>query len=187
MARIKIIQENEAQGELQEIYQSLIESRGKLAEVHKIQSLNPKTILSHMNLYVDIMYGHSPLKRAQREMIAVVVSVANQCEYCTRHHAEALNVYWKDDPKIERLITEMTSFDIDGIDKLWIVYAEELTLRPNSEKTETLIDQLKEKGADDRSILDATLVIGYFNFVNRIILGLGVDLEEDGGKGYKYK
>jgi hypothetical protein len=78
MARIKVIQENEAQGELQEIYQDLIQSRGKLAEVHKIQSLNPKTILSHMNLYMDIMYGQSPLKRAQREMIAVVVSVANK-------------------------------------------------------------------------------------------------------------
>ncbi|WP_373524530.1 hypothetical protein [Aquiflexum sp.] len=46
---------------------------------------------------------------------------------------------------------------------------------------------MKASGADDRSILDATLVIGYFNFVNRIILGLGVNLEEDGGKGYKYQ
>jgi uncharacterized peroxidase-related enzyme len=187
MARIKVIQENEAQGELQEIYQDLIQSRGKLAEVHKIQSLNPKTILSHMNLYMDIMYGQSPLKRAQREMIAVVVSVANKCDYCTRHHAEALNVYWKDDEKIEKLITELARFNIKGIDKLWICYAEELTLSPSSKKTETLITQLKTLGADDRSILDATLVIGYFNFVNRIILGLGVDLEEDGGKGYKYQ
>jgi len=187
MARIKVIQENEAQGELHDIYESLIESRGKLAEVHKIQSLNPKTILSHMNLYMDIMYGQSPLKRAQREMIAVVVSVANQCEYCTRHHAEALQAYWKDDAKIEKLITEMTTFEIEGMDKLWIVYAEELTLRPSSKKTETLISQLKASGADDRSILDATLVIAYFNFVNRIILGLGVSLEVDGGKGYKYQ
>lgn len=187
MTRIKVIQENEAKGELQEIYQGLIQSRGKLAEVHKIQSLNPKTILSHMNLYMDIMYGQSPLKRAQREMIAVIVSVGNKCDYCTRHHAEALNVYWKDDEKIENLITEMSSYDIEGIDKLWIAYAKELTLKPSSQKIETLITQLKASGADDRSILDATLVIGYFNLVNRIILGLGVDLEDDGGKGYKYQ
>ncbi len=41
-------------------------------------------------------------------------------------------------------------------------------------------------GFDDRSVLDATLVIGYFNFVNRIVLSLGVTLEEDKGEGYKY-
>jgi alkylhydroperoxidase family enzyme len=96
-------------------------------------------------------------------------------------------VYWKDDEKIEKLIAELARFNIKGIDKLWICYAEELTLSPSSKKTETLITQLKTSGADDRSILDATLVIGYFNFVNRIILGLGVYLEDDGGKGYKYQ
>jgi len=32
----------------------------------------------------------------------------------------------------------------------------------------------------------ANLVIAYFNFVNRVVIGLGVELEEDGGKGYEY-
>jgi alkylhydroperoxidase family enzyme len=44
---------------------------------------------------------------------------------------------------------------------------------------------LKTKGFSDREILDATLVIAYFNFVNRIVLSLGVHLEED-TEGYKY-
>jgi|TARA_B110000196_G_scaffold127455_1_gene110556 hypothetical protein len=40
---------------------------------------------------------------------------------------------------------------------------------------------------DDRAILDAALVVGYFNFVNRIVLSLGVYLEQDEGQGYKYE
>ena len=69
MGRIKVIQEQEAEGQLKEIYQELIKSRGKLAEVHKIQSLNPASIASHMQLYMDIMFAKSPLSRAQREIL----------------------------------------------------------------------------------------------------------------------
>jgi len=187
MARIKVIQEQEAEGMLQEVYQSLLKSRGKLAEVHKIQSLNPKTILSHMELYMDIMYGHSPLRRWQREMIAVIVSVNNQCEYCTRHHAEALHVFWKNEDKLKHLIDGDCPQDLEAVDCLWIDYGRELTLNPSGKHIDEIIQKLKALEVDDRSILDATLVIGYFNFVNRIILGLGVELEADGGKGYKYE
>lgn len=73
MAYIETIDENNAEGLLGEIYQNLINTRGKIAEVHKIQSLNPKSIVNHMDLYMTIMFGKSPLKRPQREMIAVVV------------------------------------------------------------------------------------------------------------------
>ncbi len=45
---------------------------------------------------------------------------------------------------------------------------------------------LRAVGLSDAAILDATLVISYFNFVNRIVLSLGVDIEQDSGKGYKY-
>ena len=41
-------------------------------------------------------------------------------------------------------------------------------------------------GLVERAILDAALVIAYFNFVNRLVLGLGVQLEQDKGEGYKY-
>lgn len=187
MARIKVIQEQEADGMLHEVYQNLLKSRGKLAEVHKIQSLNPKTILSHMELYMDIMYGQSPLKRWQREMIAVIVSVNNECEYCTRHHAEALHVFWKNDDKLKHLIDGGYPKDLGATDHLWIDYGKELTRNPSGKNIDEIIEKLKVLKVDDRSILDATLVIGYFNFVNRIILGLGVELEADGGKGYKYE
>ena len=53
MAYIDIIQPENAEGKLKEIYDGLIESRGKIAEVHKIQSLNPESITNHMNLVYD--------------------------------------------------------------------------------------------------------------------------------------
>lgn len=185
MALIETIQENEAEGELKEIYDGLTQSRGKVAEVHKIQSLNPKSIVNHMDLYMTLMFGKSPLKRVQREMIAVVVSRGNNCEYCQKHHAEAVNHYWKNDEKTNQLRKDYRTIELPVKDRLLCDYAFELTKNPGNETETTFINPLKEAGFDDRAILDATLVIAYFNFVNRIVLGLGVQLEEDAG-GYKY-
>ncbi|MGM0392731.1 MAG: carboxymuconolactone decarboxylase family protein, partial [Bacteroidota bacterium] len=78
MPRINIIQPEEATGRLKEIYDELEKQRGQIAEVHKMQSLRPESILKHM----EIMFSRSPLSRAQREMIAVVVSMANNCSLC---------------------------------------------------------------------------------------------------------
>ena len=184
MAYIETITYEKATGELKEIYDELITKRGKLADVHKIQSLNPKTIVSHMQLYMDIMFGQSPLKRYQREMIAVVVSSANQCEYCIQHHKEALMHYWKDEQKVKLLIESIDEAEISTQDKTLCTYAKNITLTPASDKTQ--IDALKNQGLTEREILDATLVIAYFNFVNRIVLGLGLEITTEEIKGYNY-
>ncbi len=185
MAFIKVIEHTEAEGELKIIYDDLVAKRGKLAEVHKIQSLNPESIVKHMELYMAIMFAKSPLSRAQREMIAVVVSVANNCAYCQTHHAEALNHYWKDQKKIEQLKRDFSKVNLSDIDLNLCEMAWQLTRIP-SVTTETIISKLKELGVEDRAILDANLVISYFNFVNRMVLGLGVQIETDKGAGYKY-
>ena len=44
MSKIEIIEYEDSTGLLKEIYDDLIRKRGKLAEVHKIQSLNPESI-----------------------------------------------------------------------------------------------------------------------------------------------
>jgi alkylhydroperoxidase family enzyme len=36
----------------------------------------------------------------------------------------------------------------------------------------------------DRDILDLTLIVGYFNFVNRIATGLGVEFSAEELSGY---
>ena len=186
MPFIEVIPPEKAIGNLKDIYEDFITKRGKIAEIHKIQSLNPESVVAHMELYLTIMFGQSPLTRAQREMIGVVVSVSNQCEYCQVHHSEALMHFWNDNEKVQKLKTDYRSADLSEVDKLLCDYARELTKHPGGKWCEeSYIQPLREQGLDDRAILDATLVIGYFNFVNRLVLALGLDLEDDPG-GYKY-
>ncbi len=77
MARINVIQYNAAEGDLKSVYDDIITKRGQLSEVLKIQSLHPSSIESHTAFYMDIMFNKSALARAEKEMIAVVVSVVN--------------------------------------------------------------------------------------------------------------
>jgi uncharacterized peroxidase-related enzyme len=186
MARIQVIEPEEATGELKAIYDELTGSRGKLAEVHKIQSLNPQSIRDHMNLYMTTMFARSPLSRAEREMMAVVVSARNRCAYCIAHHGAALDHFWKDPERVAKLAS--LGSDLPGLsarERALCVYAREVTVDPASSCVEDALASLRRHGLDDRAVLDATLVTAYFNFVNRIVLSLGLELEEHAG-GYKY-
>ena len=186
MARIKVIQPNEAKGRLKDIYDDIAGKRGKLAEVHKIQSLRPESIVHHMDLYMEIMFSRSELSRAEREMMAVVVSANNSCEYCILHHAEALSHYWRDEARLSSLITDFNNAGLSEKETSLCEFARELTLRPGGFNEERCIEDLKNAGLSDNSILDATLVVAYFNFVNRIVLALGVESDDNEIKDYNF-
>lgn len=81
MAWIKVIDENEAEGELRGLYDKYTNSRGDVDNILKIHSLNPSSLAAHYELYKTLMRGSRDLSRIRREMIAVVVSALNQCKY----------------------------------------------------------------------------------------------------------
>lgn len=81
-AWIEIIPEDEADGLLRELYDQEMDKRHNVVDnILKVHSLNPKALRAHANLYHTIMHGRSGVRRADREMIAVVVSALNQCHY----------------------------------------------------------------------------------------------------------
>lgn len=186
MAWIDTIDAADATGNLQELYAEIVESRGKLSNILKVHSLHPAAMEDHMALYETLLFGRSKLRRATREAIAVVVSSANACTYCTRHHGEALNAYWKDDTRVAQLADDYTQLDdLDAKHRAAFDYATTLTRSPNG-TAEADVEALREAGWSDRDILDITLITAYFNFVNRIANGLGVDVTEEEVTGYNY-
>ncbi len=184
MSWITTIDMSEASGELKEIYEGLKEKRGKVSNIMKVQSLNPSVMKEHMNLYVTLMFQKSGLSREEREMIAVVVSKTNECKYCINHHAKALNHYWKDSEKIRKLTQKPDSLELPEKTHRMLEYAVKLTNNPKG-INEADIAVLRESGFSDEDILNINLVVSYFNFVNRIALGLGVKFTPEEMRGYK--
>ena len=67
--------------------------------------------------------------------------------------------------------------EVDPADRAMLDYALKLTRRPGGMQ-ETDLAPLREAGFDDRAILDIAQVTAYFNYVNRLADGLGVELED---------
>ena len=80
MAHIPYVPYEEAAGLLEELYGTYKGERG-VDNILRIHSLNPRSMRDHHRLYAHLMRGPSPLSRAQREMLAVVVSAENECFY----------------------------------------------------------------------------------------------------------
>jgi len=57
-------------------------------------------------------------------------------------------------------------------------YALALTIRPWTVRRAD-VDALRAVGLSDRDVVDANQVIAYYNYVNRVADGLGVELEYD--------
>ena len=68
-------------GALKAEYDAAIARAGKVFNIVKAMSLNPETLRASMELYRAVMFGRSELSRAERELLAVVVSRANDCHY----------------------------------------------------------------------------------------------------------
>jgi uncharacterized peroxidase-related enzyme len=184
MSWIKEIDIADADENLKPIYDDLLKSRGKIANILKVHSLNPDALKSHLDLYMTIMFGKSGLSRKERECIAVVVSRADNCEYCVNHHAESLSRYIRDDVLLNQIKQDYVTADLPARLMAICNYAYKLTVQPGDQKQEDLA-QLKTFDLNDKDILDITLIVAYFNFVNRIALGLGVAFNTEELTGYK--
>jgi len=182
---IQVIEPEQAQGRLKEIYDETLKKRGALAAVHKIHSLNPESLRAHMELHMTLLFGKSPLLRRERELIAVAVSRANGCAYCVGHHSDAFARYEKDPAKVKAAKTGRWE-EFPGNEAALCRFAEKLTLDPSA-SSEADVAALRAAGYGDQAVLDAAQVAAYFNFVNRLVLGLGVHLEGVAERdGFKY-
>lgn len=157
---IESIPPSDADGELKQLYDRIGGARGGVAAIHQAQSLNPRVLATHFELYKAVMFQPSPLSRADREALAVAVSQANSCEYCAAHHGSAL----------EQLGTR------SSLPPQVFEWARRLARTPEQISAAD-VAMLREAGLSDRAILDAVLTVAYFSYANRLVMGLGLRVE----------
>ena len=81
MAHLRLIDAGEADGVLAEEYDAAVERAGKVFNILKAMSLNPRVLRASMELYKEIMLGESGLSRRERELLATVTSAEQSCHY----------------------------------------------------------------------------------------------------------
>lgn len=158
----------------------------------RIQSLHPDGRVNHLwqtcapdpgptdalfTLVRALMDEPAPLRQAQAEAIAVVISATNGCGYCVAHHGLRLAAALGDESLARAVARDYREADLPARDRVLLDHAVALTCEP-AERTEEDLERLREYGFDDLAILKATEIAALFNLVNRLIGGLGVRLED---------
>lgn len=81
MAWIRTISYQESTGKLRQEYDKAIRRAGRVFNIVRIMGLKPTQLQRSIDFYITLMHGPSNLSRAQREMLAVLVSKTNHCHY----------------------------------------------------------------------------------------------------------
>ena len=156
---------------------------GTVDNVMRVHSLRPSTMRGHVTLYRAALHDDAnTLPMWLQETIASYVSMLNQCPYSLANHWANARHLINDKEKADRIETALQNDKpdnaFDGAELALMQYARKLTLNP-ADMVESDVTSLKQAGLDDGEILEANQIIGYFNYVNRLLNGLGVTTEGD--------
>jgi uncharacterized peroxidase-related enzyme len=94
------------------------------------------------------------------------------------HHAASFRRTARNDELADQVQADWTTAALPPEDRALADYAADLTRRPNGDGA-ARVAVLREAGFSDEAILRATEVTAYFNFINRMASGLGVELEPE--------
>jgi len=182
MAWIKTISFEQAAGKLKQIYKRVAGPNGKIDNILCSHSLRPHTLEGHMRLYKNVLHHNSnQLDKSLLEALGVYVSLLNRCDYCVDHHFQGYRRLIDNDEKAEQVFTAMKENNLMSVisekENRLFEYAKKLTLNP-SQVLKADFEKMKSAGYDDGEILEVNQVVAYFNYANRTVLGLGVEIEE---------
>ena len=183
MSWIKEISFEDARGQLKQLYKRIAGPDGYLDNVLSVHSLRPHTLLGHMTLYKNVLHHKgNTLPKWYLEAVGVYVSMLNKCEYCVDHHAVGLKRLLAKKSDFANLIQSLRerkpSLYFDKKFTIGLDYAFTLTIQA-SNITQNDIGRLREAGFTDGEILELNQLVSYFNYVNRTVVGLGVNTEGD--------
>ena len=157
---------------------SYLPSLPRNAAVRDVFAAFPDTATHLMAYHQQLLRGPSPFTVAERELIAAYVSGLNSCRYCHGVHtatAEALGV---PEGLLRDLLENIDTADIEAKLRPVLRYVAKLTATP-ARMTEDDAQSVFAAGWDDRALHDAVSVCAMFNFMNRLVEGLGITAGPD--------
>jgi uncharacterized peroxidase-related enzyme len=149
---------------------------GPAAEIVLSHSLIPQALHHAFGTIGALMSPELPLSRRDHELIAMVVSGLNRCQFCFGHHADFLHQVTLDDELVEALKRDPAAAPVSPRERVMLDHAERVTRDASQVQPEDL-DTLRAAGFDDRGILQITLIAAFFNYINRVADALGVGRE----------
>lgn len=172
---IRTVPYDDAGDELRRYYDRQRDSLGEVTEMTLAGSLYPRLVAARLELYAATERCPSSLTPRQRNLIGFVTSALNGTVHCMSQVTVKLRADGLSEDEIGRLITDPAGAagTLPPADAALVRYTIALTTRPG-EIGETDVDALRAAGFDDLAIVDANAHCAHLNYVNRVVMGLGI-------------
>ncbi|MGP9812048.1 peroxidase-related enzyme [Rhodopseudomonas sp. NSM] len=114
-----------------------------------------------------LMEKDSGLSKAEREMIVVATSAANQCQYCVIAHGAILRIRAKNPQIADQIAVNYRKAEITERQRAMLDFAMKVS-RDAERVGDADFDALKEHGFGDDDIWDIAAVAAFFALSNRM-------------------
>ena len=138
---------------------------------------HPETARPLMDFHELIMRRPSAFTAAERELIAAYVSGVNACGYCHGVHTKTAEAFGVPAGVLEAALADLDTAPIEDKLRPVLRYVGKLTSSP-SRMTAADAEAVFAAGWDEQALYDAVLVCALFNFMNRMVDGLGITADE---------
>jgi uncharacterized peroxidase-related enzyme len=154
-----------------------LKSLAEDAALLNVFQAHPETARPLMDFHEVIMRRPSPFTAGERELIAAYVSGVNACGYCHGVHTKTAEAFGVAPGVLEAALADLDTAPIDDRMRPVLRYVGKLTSAP-SRMTPGDAETVYAAGWDEQALYDAVLVCALFNFMNRMVDGLGVSADE---------
>jgi uncharacterized peroxidase-related enzyme len=136
----------------------------------------PETSKPLIEFHEVLLRGPSPFTEAERELIAAYVSGLNRCRYCHGVHGATAERLGVPTGAATRLVDDIDGAPIAERMKPVLRYARKLTRTPDG-VTKADAEAVLAAGWDETALYHTVAVTALFNFMNRLVEGLGIELD----------
>lgn len=173
MAWIDVVPFEAAEGVLREVYEHQAEALGRPTELTMVGSLYPELTAMRSELYRVVEECPSTLGPAERQGVALYATAPLGSQFLTSGIESKFLAAGGEAHRAEELI----GGDVSGLPEKAAAlarYARKVAIDPGA-VSESDVEACRDAGATDLDILDANNLAGYYAYLARVCLGLGIE------------
>ena len=149
------------------------EKSGFVPNVFLALAHRPAEFRAFFDYYDALMLGDSGLTKAEREMIVVSTSGANNCQYCVIAHGAILRIYAKDPLVADQVAINYRKADISPRQSAMLGFAHKVAV-DSAAIDESDYASLREHGFSEEDIWDIGAITAFFALSNRMANLIGM-------------
>ncbi|GAB4217222.1 MAG: carboxymuconolactone decarboxylase family protein [Synechococcales cyanobacterium] len=176
-SRIPLVSAEDADKQLQKVYESLEKAYGTALNPLKAMAHKPQLMRAVMTLYGAIHAENPNLSEELKELVSIRISQINGCRhYCLPYHTLQARKCGASEAKIAAVANARTSTVFSPAERLAIEYAERMTV-PTMIVSDEFFAELKTVWSD-ADLVELSALIGFMNFWTKVIAALDVPLDD---------